>query len=423
MANIISLSSIIFGCILLVHAEPATTKYSIRGDSNGFDYNTNAIKDGHRETTDFYAGGNSGHSANSRSQGSLEESLRTSTYSGFSPSSHESGFQGFSSSGRENLGTSSYFSSDPAQSSFDGFTTSNGNGDTTFDSYAAQSNDQTGSDFGQFSSNKHKTSAYMRFSDNLPGASTVGSFTGVAPESSAFREYSGDAFRSHASDYTDSEQAFGREPSNLFNSPANDYSYGKHKEGVFGMGGGNKYATDSYPLHTDMRYVRGNHGTMGRDYASTSYLSTSASSPFGGLRGTSGPYSSGKVNKYNKYVSDYAPSAGLNYLSKDLDADYLFSNYGKGSGKSPALKDSRPSSYGGQAYLGGPSYLNKIAASYKSKPSYMNYPSSSPIGYPSMSSLHSSFNGNSYADSPILRRYRSSSGYIPGHGSIYSGYY
>lgn len=393
------------------------------GDNNGYDYNSNTIKDGHRENTDFYAGGNNGHSTNSRSQGNLEESLRSNIYNGFSPSSHNSGFQGFSSSARENLGTSSYFTNDPAPSSFENYANSNNNGDSTFEGYA-QSNDQSGSDFAQFSNNKHKNSPYMRFSDNLPGASNTGSFSDVSPESSAFRDYSGDAFKSHApGGYMDSDQTYSREPSNLFNGPSNDYSYGKHKESIFGMGSNNKYTSDAYPLHSETRYVRGNHGNIGREYASPAYLSNSASSSFSGIRGSSSLYNSGKFSKYNKYAGDYASTAGLNYLSKDQDTDYSFSNYGKGSGKLTTFKDGRPSSYSSQAYLGGPSYLNKIATSYKSKPSFMNYLSSSPVSYPSMSSLHSSFNGNSYTDSPMLRRYRSSSGYVPGHGSTYSGYY
>ncbi|XP_054007922.1 uncharacterized protein LOC128891946 isoform X1 [Hylaeus anthracinus] len=407
-------SSVIFGCVLLVRGESPTTSYSVRGDAN-YDYNT--IKDGHRDTTDFYSAGSSGHT-NSRSQGNLEESLRANTYSGFSPSSHDSGFQGFSSSG-----TSSYFGNDPVQSSFDGYTNAN-NGDSTFDAYT-HSNDQAGSDFSQFSSNKHKNSAYMKFTDSLPGASIAGSFSEIAPEGSAYREYSGDAFRGHApGGFMDGEQSFNREPTSLFNAAGSDYSFGKHKEGMFGIGGSNKYPSEGYPLHSDTRYIRGNHGSMGREFPSPGYVTSSSSSPYSSIRGSSGIYSSGKYSKYNKFLGDYAPGAGLNYLSKDQDADYLFANYGKG--KVAALKDSRPSSsYGGQAYLGGPSYLNKIASSYKSKPSFMSYPSSSLLSYPSMSSLHSSFSGNSYADgpSPMLRRYRSSSGYIPGHGSMYSGFY
>lgn len=373
-------------------------------------------KDGHRENTDFYGGGNSGHSLTAgRSQGNLEESLRQSSFGGFSPSSHHSTFQAYSGSTRENLGTSPYFMNDAAQSSFESYMNGN-NGDTNFEGYT-QGTDQAGSDFGQFSSSKHKGSMFTRYSDNLPGASNVGSFSDVVPESSSFREFSGDAFKGHLSGgYMEGDQAYNKEPS-LFGGSAGDYSFGKHKEGTFGTGGSNKYMNDVFSPHSDTRYVRGNHGGMSREYGSPVYSSNPASSHYSSLRGSSSLYSPGKYSKYNKYSGDYVPNAGLNYLSKDQDADYLLGNYGKG-GKITAFKESRPSSYNGQAYLGGPSYMNK---SYKSKPSFVSYSNSPPIGYSSMPSLHSS--GSSYADVPMLRRYRSSSGHVPGHSSIYSSYF
>ncbi|XP_076681766.1 uncharacterized protein LOC143375948 [Andrena cerasifolii] len=439
MAKIVSLSAVILGCISLARGDPpVTTAYSITGDNNGYEFNSNVIngaymagKEGHRESTDFYAAGNSGHSlASGRSQGNLEESLRSSSYSGFSPSSHNGGFQAYAGSTRESLAASPYFMNDAAQSSFEGFTSSNSNGDSGFEGFAHGA-DQAGSEFSQFSNSKPKSSGYMRYADNLPGASSAGSFSDLAPEGS-FREFSGDIFKGHVSDaYMEGDQAFSREPSSLFNSPGSDYPYRKHKEAAFAAGGSNKYTPDVYSVHPDTRYVRGNHGNLGRDYASPVYLPSSASSHLSSIRGGSGPYASGKFSKYNKYLGDYTSNGGLNYVSKDQDVDYALGNYGKG-GKVVALKDSRPSSsYGSQAYqtyLGGPSYLNKMSASHKSKPSYVSYPSSSAMGYPPMSSLHSSYSGNSYsgnsyADGPMLRRYRSSSGYIPSHSSMYSGYY
>nr|XP_031831959.1 probable serine/threonine-protein kinase clkA isoform X1 [Nomia melanderi] len=413
---------IILGSILLARAEPPVTSYSITGD-NAFDYNSNVIKDGHRENTDFYSGGNSGHSlSNVRSQSSLEDSLRSNSYSGFSQNSHNSGFQGFSSNARDNLGASSYFVNDPVQSSFEGYTNNNNNADSTFAGYT-QGVDQMGSDFNQFSSNKHKSPSYMRFSDNLPGASNTGSFPELTSESSSFRDYSADTLRGHtAGGYMDGDQAFNREPSSLFNGPTTtDYSYGKHKEGLFGSGNSNKYANDVYSPHPETRYVRGNHGNGGRDYGSPTYLSSSGNSFIANLRGGSDLYNSGKYTKYNKYSGDYTPNTGSNYLSKDQETDYSLGNYGKG--KVTAFKDSRPSSYSTQTYPGGPSYLSKIAGGYKIKPNYMSYPSSSSVGYSPMPNVHGNFNSNSYTDSPMLRRYRSSSGYIPGYGNIYAGYY
>ncbi|XP_078039575.1 uncharacterized protein LOC144471420 [Augochlora pura] len=443
MAKIISLKTVIFGSILLVRAEPPVTSYSITGD-NAFEYNSNIIKDGHRENTELYSAGTSGHSlSNGRSQTSLEESLRGNSYSGFSQNAHNPGFQGFSSNVRDNLGASSYFMNDPIQSSFESYANANNNnnnGDSTFGGYA-QSMDQTGSEFGQamsFSNSKHKSPEYMRFSDNLPGATNTGNFPGLTSESSPFRDYSTDAFRSHTTatgGYMDGDQTFTRELPSLLNSPSTDYSYGKHKESVFGAGNG-KYANDVYSLHPETRYVRGSHGNGARDYVSSMYLPMSASSStlLGNLRGTSdvsqyGTVSTGKYSKYNKYLGDYALNAGFNYLSKEPEPDYSFGNYGNygnyGKGKATTFKDSRPGSYSAQSYLGdrAPSYSTKSAANYKGKPSYISYPGSSSAAYATMPSLHGAYNGNSYADSHMLRRYRSSSGHVPGHGTIYSGYY
>ncbi|XP_076644261.1 uncharacterized protein LOC143354233 [Halictus rubicundus] len=437
MAKRISLNAVILGSILLARAEPPVTSYSITGD-NAFEYNSNIIKDGQRENTDYYSGsGSSGHSLNNaRSQSSLEDSLRGNSYNGFSQNTQNSGFQGFSSNARDyrdNLGASTYFMNDPVvQSTFDSYTSvntnnnnnNNNNGDSSFAGYT-QSVDQTGSEFNQFSNVKHKSPGYTRFADNLSGATNTGSFPELTSESSSFRDYSADAFRSHiAGGYVEGDQAFNREPSSLFNGPSTDYSYGKHKESMFGAGNGNKYANDVYSLHPETRYVRGNHGNGGRDYVSSMYVPMSASSLLGNLRGTSDPYGSGKYSKYNKYLGDYA---GLNYLSKDPEPDYSLGNYGKGkvaaTATATAFKESRPNGYTAQSYLSGPSHLTKIAGSYKGKPSYMSYSSSSPVGYATMPSLHGTYNGNSYTDSPMLRRYRSSSGHVPGHGSMYSGYY
>ncbi|XP_076231255.1 uncharacterized protein LOC143177276 [Calliopsis andreniformis] len=397
MTKIIPLSAVVLGCILLTHAEPPVNRYSMTGDNNGYEFNNNVI-------SGSYLSGKDSHSQNS--------------FNGFSPSSHHSTFQAYSGGVRDNFGTSPYFMNDPAQSSFESYMNSN-NGDTSFEGYT-QSTDQAGSDFSQFSSNKHKNSMFTKYSDSLPGASSVGSFSDIVPESSSFREFSGDAFKGHLSGgYIEGDQAYNREPS-VFSGSANDYSFGKHKESIFGSGSSNKYVNDMFSPHSDTRYMRGSHGSMGRDYGSPIYLTNSASSHLSNLRGSSGLYSPGKYSKSNKYSADYTPSTGLNYLSKDQDTDYLIGAYGKG-GKIAGLKDSRPSSYSSQAYVGGPSYTNKIPASYKSKLNIMNYSNSPPIGYPSMSSLHSS--ANSYADGPMLRRYRSSSGYVPGHSSIYSSFF
>ncbi|XP_034187896.1 uncharacterized protein LOC117607838 [Osmia lignaria lignaria] len=425
MGRIISLSAVILCCVLLARAEPPVTSYSITGDNNGYEYNSNIIngayiagKEGHRETADFYSGGNNGHSlTTSRNQGNLEESLRSNSYA-FSPTSHNTGYSEYSGSTRDNLASSPYLVSNPAQSNYETYTSSSVNGDSNFESYT-QGTDQASSDFNQFSS-KPKTSAFMRFADSLPGASSTVGYSELGSEGSSFKEYSGDSFRGHTSQrgYMDGDQVFHREPSSSFNSPSHDYSYSQQKDGMFGMGGGSKYVNDIYPFHSDTRYVRGNHGAMG----SPVYVSSSAHSPFSGMRGSSGPYGSGKYSKYNKYMGEYTPGGGLNYLSKDQDVDYLFSHYGKGSGKLVPFKETRPSSYGSQAYVAGPSYINKIIGIHKSKPSYMSYSNGSPVGYSSMSNLHGSFSGNSYSDNPLLRRYRSSN-YVPGHPSIYSGYY
>ncbi|XP_006623748.1 putative uncharacterized protein DDB_G0282133 isoform X2 [Apis dorsata] len=399
MANIISLSVVILSCIVLVHAEPATAinSYPII-ESNGFEYNSNIInngaymadKEGHRENMNFYGGGNSGHLlTNSRSQGNLEESLTSNSYNGFSPSSHNTDFSTYSNTGnRENLASNSYFANNAAQSSFGSYTSSNSNGDSTFKTYT-HGNDQAGSDFNHFSINKHKNLSYMKFSDNLTGATSAGNYPELGTENSSFREeYSGDSFRNHASNdagFTDgADQIYNREVSNLFNSPNNDYSYGKHKDNTLNIGGSNKFMNDVYSFHPETRYVRGNHGNMGRDYSSSMILSNPGNNPFGNIRGNSG----GKLNKYNKYL---------------------------GNGKLSTIKEGRPNNY-----FGGSLYLGKIAGGHKSKSSFMNsYPSTSSIAYSSIPNLHSS---NSYADSPVLRRYRSNS-YVPGHASSYSGYY
>ncbi|KAK1130686.1 hypothetical protein K0M31_018800 [Melipona bicolor] len=410
--------------------------YSINGESNGFEYNSNIInsayvpsKESHRENMDFYGGANSGHSlASSRSQTNHEESLRSSSYTGFSPSSHNAGFPSSytTTATRENLAS---FPSSAAQSSFDNYN-SNSNGDSTFEAYT-QGSDQVASDFDQLSgTNKHKNLSYMRFSDNVPGATNTGNYPELGTEASTYRgDYSGDPFRgqtSQSAGFMDSvDPTFNREVSNLFGSTNGDYSYGKHKENAFGIGGSSssKFVNEIYSTHPETRYVRGSHGSMSRDYPSSMFLSNSGSSPFSNVRGAAAAaYGSGKY-KYNKYLGDYTSTAGLNYLSKEQDIDYLLNNYGKSGGKLATIKEVRPSSITSQVYP-GPSYLSKVVGGYKSKPSIMNlYHSSSPIGYSSMSGLHSSFSGNSYADGPLLRRYRSSSSYVPGHASTYSGYY
>lgn len=392
-----------------------------------------AGKDGHRENTDFYSGGSSGHPlTTSRSQGNLEESLRGSSYSGFSPSSHNAGFTTYSAGNRENLATSPYFMNNAAQSGFDSYASTSANGDSTFETYT-QGTDQPSADFTQFSTSKNKSPSYMRFSDGLSGGSSTGSYpelgTTLNADSSSFRgDYSADPYRSHtqpAASFVDSaDQSFNREPANLFNNPSSDYTFSKPKDGVLGMAGSTKFTNDAYSIHPETRYVRGSHGnSMSRDYASSMFLGNSGSSPYSSTRGSPSIYGSGKLSKHNKYMADYTSSGGLNYLSKEQDVDYLFGNYGKGGGKPATIKEARPSSYASQPYLAGPSYLNKIVGSYKSKPTFMStYPGSSPVAYASMSGLPGSFSGNSYADGPLLRRYRSSS-YVPGHGSVYSGYY
>lgn len=384
-------------------------------------------KEGQRENIDYYGGGSNGHSlTNGKSQENLEESLRSSSYSGFSPSSHSTSFSSYSGGSRDNYAPSPYFVNNAAQSNFDSYSSGSTNADSSFDAYN-QGSDQVGSDFNQYTGSKQKNPSYARFSDNLPGASNAGSYPELGTESSSFRaEYSGDSLRSHTSHnagFMDgADHALSREATNPFNGPNNDYSYGKHKDALYGVGGGSKFINDAYSLQPETRYVRGNHGNMARDYASSMFLSNSGNTPFSNVRGNAGAYGSGKITKYNKYLGDYTPSAGLNYLSKEQDVDYLFGNYGKGSGKLTLIKDGRPGGYGSQTYLGGPSYVSKIVGGYKSKPSYMNsYSSSSPVGYSSMSGLHNSFS-NSYADGPLLRRYRSSS-YVPGHVSTYPGYY
>ncbi|XP_012141259.1 uncharacterized protein LOC105662546 isoform X2 [Megachile rotundata] len=417
MGKIISLSAVILGCILLARAEPAAT------NNNGYEYNSNllngaymASKEGHRENVDYYTGGSNGQSlTTSRNQGNLEESLRSSSYNAFSPSSHNAGYSEYSSNARDSLASSPYLVSNPAQSTFETYTSSSGNGDSTFETYT-QGTDQAGSDYAQFAS-KPKTSAYMRFGDNLSGASSTAAYSELGAEAPSFKEYSGDAFRGHTSqrEYMDGDQVFSREPSNSFRG-STDYPYGKQKDSMFGIGGGSKFMNDMHPFHSETRYVRGNHGAMG----SHVYLSSSPSSPF--TRGSAGPYSSGKYSKYNKYMGEYTPSGSLNYLSKEPDVDYLLGNYGKGGGKLVPFKETRPS-YGSQAYLPGPSYLSKIIGNYKSKPSFMSYSSGSPAGYSPMSNLHSSLGGSSYADSPLLRRYRSSNYVVPAHTSPYVGYY
>ncbi|CAK9800847.1 hypothetical protein ANTQUA_LOCUS2595 [Anthophora quadrimaculata] len=427
-------SSVILGCILLVRAESPVSSYSITGDNNGFEYSSNVIsggaympgKEGHRENTDFYTVGSGGHAvSNGRSQGNLEESLRSTSYSGFSPSSHNSAFSTYSTASRDGLATSPYYNT--AQSNYDSYTSSSNNGDTSFEAYT-QGSDQAGSDFSQFSTTKTKSPTYIRYTDNLSGATNTGSYPELSTDTSSYRgEYTGDSFRgqaTHTAGFVDSgDQTYNREPSNLFNSPSNDYSYGKHKDGSYGVAGSTKFMNDVYSLHPETRYVRGSHGGMAHNYGSSMLLSNSASSPFSNIRATPSPYGSGKFSKYNKYLGEYGPTASLNYLTKEQDVDYLLSQYGKGSGKLGSIKESRPSSYSGQPYVGGPSYLSKIVGGYKSKPSFIStYPNSSPVGYTSMANLHSSFSGNSYNDGPLLRRYRSSS-YVPGHGSTYSGYF
>ncbi|XP_026675325.1 filaggrin-2-like [Ceratina calcarata] len=437
MAKIISLSAVILGCILLSRAEPTVNAgYTIGGEDNGFTYSSNIInsaylpgagKESQRETSDFYSGG-TGHSLTGvRSQGNLEESLRSSTYNGFSPSSHNTGFTGYSTAGRENLGTSSYFMNNAAQSGYDNYASSSSNVDSTLDTYT-QGSDQPESDFSQFSITKHKTPSYMRFSDSLPGTSSIGSYPELNMEGSSLRgEYSPDSFRSHSSHssgFMDADQTFNRDATSLFSTPSSDYSFGKHKEPAFAMTGTNKYTSEVYSPHPDSRYVRGNHGNV-RDYASTmALLANSGSTPF---RGSSGIYGTGKFSKYNKYASDYAPGTGLNYLSKDQDVDNYFFGKNTGSGKLTAIKDGRPGSYSSQSPYpvpGGPSYLGKLIGGYKSKPSFVSsYPGSSPVSYSSMpSSLHGSLSGSNYGENPLMRRYRSSS-YGYGHPSMYPGYY
>ncbi|KAK9299079.1 hypothetical protein QLX08_007821 [Tetragonisca angustula] len=437
MANFISLSTVILGCVLLTRAEPATpvNSYSINGESNGFEYNSNIIngayvpsKEGHRENMDFYGGANSGHSlTSSRGQASHEESLRSSSYTGFSPSSHNAGFPSSytTTATRENLVSVPYIPSNAAQSSFDNYNSNSNsnNGDTTFEAYT-QGSDQVASDFDQLSgTNRHKNLSYMRFSDNVAGATSAGNYPELGTEASTFRgDYSGDPFRGHASQSAGFMDSVDPTFSNLFATANGDYSYGKQKENAFGIGGsGSKFVNEIYSMHPETRYVRGSHGSMSRDYPSSMFFSNSGGSPFSNVRGAAA-YSSGKY-KYNKYLGDYTATAGLNYLSKEQDIDHLLNNYGKSGGKLATIKEARPSSITSQVYP-GPSYLSKVVGGYKSKPSIMNlYHSGSPIGYSSMSGLHSSFSGNSYADGPLLRRYRSSSSYVPGYASTYSGYY
>lgn len=314
-----------------------------------------------------------------------------------------------------------------AQSGFDNYASSSSNVDSTLETYT-QGSDQPESDFSQFSITKQKSPSYMRFSDSLPGASSIGAYPELNIEgSSSLRgEYPSDGFRSHSSQSSGfmegSDQTFNRDAASLYSTPGSDYSFGKHKEPAFAMTGGNKYTSETYSPHPDSRYVRGgSHGNV-RDYASAmSFLANSGSSPF---RGTASVYGSGKFGKYNKYVNDYAPGAGSNYLSKEQDVDNYFFGKNTGAGKLTAIKDGKPGSYSSQSPYpghGAPSYLSKLIGGYKSKPSFLSsYPGSSPVGYPSMANLHGGLSGSSYSDSPLMRRYRSSS---YGHPSMYPGYF
>lgn len=401
--------------------------HSYTGDSNGYDYSNTGTNNGYLGSKDsyqnggnFYAGGNhevsnyvgNGHSSliNSENQGNIEGD----SYSGYSSSNnHESEYAGYSNT-YENSNSDSYILSTRATpTSFRGYSNNN-NGDSAFKAYSSDSSIYKDSDFG----NQYATSSSTVNNKRTPYSAGYSRPTMLKnyQKGSVSEGLQGYHDSSDVSSYSENDHVYSSYlPDNL----AGEHSFGRQRDGPYGLKSGGKY-NDVYPMLSETRYTRGNTGNIG-NAGHMSYnhdISSYASRPNNYFSKTPGAYfSSGKPSKYygySKYLSRHAPNSGMTYyLSRDRDDYYAPSSYGKGGGKVIIIKNNRPGYDGGHVYSDEPSLYS---GSYRSKSGGLM------TGY-SASPTFDGYNAGSdgYDDSRTLtRRYRNSGGPLLVQRSIYS---
>lgn len=356
------------------------------------------------------------------SQKTVGSNLESGAYTGLSSGGHGSAFTGYSPAMHESISGSSFSLGGHVPSAFVGYTNGNDNGESAVDAYTGATSSHATAAHAQYSSNGlQKGLSYVGYSGDLSGSSTSGSYS----EGPA-KGYSVTPSKGHSlGGYQEGEQSALGHSAFVSVSPSKEYTFGKHKDAHYGFGGGDKYGNEGY---SDVRYVRGNQASAypSRSHVSPSYFASATNdSPFSSVRGSGAVvYGLGKAGKQgNKYFMDYALNAGMNYLTRDHEAGYSPGSFAKGGGKVVVIKETRPVGYPGQVYASPSSYPGGMLAGggvYKSKPS--GFVSSSNPGYPSTSNFGSGYSTGSYVDGHLPRGYRSSAGYLSGHGAVYGGY-
>ncbi|XP_020289131.1 probable serine/threonine-protein kinase clkA [Pseudomyrmex gracilis] len=422
------LGAVIVCCAIIVNAESPLNSHSYTGDSNGYDYSNTGTNNGYLGSKDsyqngghFYAGGNHEVSNYVGGQSSLinpvdnQGNIEGDSYSGYSSSNnnHESEYAGYSNT-YENSNSDSYILSTRATpTSFRGY--SNNNGDSGFKPYPSDSSIYKDSDFG----NQYATGSTSVNSKRIPYSAgysrptTLKNYHKGSVDSESLQGYHDST---DVSSYSENDHVYSSYlPDNL----AGEHSFGKQRDGPYGLKSGGKYG-NVYPTPSETRYTRGNTGNVGNVAGHASYnhdIPSYASRPSNYVSKTPGVYiSSGKPNKYygySKYLTRHAPNSGMTYyLSRDRDDYYAPSSYGKSTGKVLIIKNNRPGYDGGHVYNDEPLY----SSGYRSKSGGLV------TGYPA-SPTFDGYNagGNGYDDSSTLtRRYRNSGVPMLVQRSIYS---
>ncbi|XP_029160102.1 uncharacterized protein DDB_G0283357-like [Nylanderia fulva] len=402
------LRAVIICCAIVVNAEPPLNSYSFTRNNNGYDLSNTVTnnaylrsKNSYQNDGNFYGAGDGNHKLSDVSSHSLINvgnqagsigSDIGSNYNGYTASNHRDEYTGYSNI-YENPNSDSYTSSTRTATNtlFSGYSNPNNNAESTLNAY---SNDpiHKDSDFGQYtassSSNSKKVPAYSEFSN------------------AAIENYSGDSVNSDlqgyrgssgSSSYSESDQVY---PSYLSGGLTSEYPFGKQKDIPYNLKGSNKYSDifSSIPFAPDTRFTRGNTGYVSPNQDVPSYISASRPNSYFSKAPSSAIYSTGKPNKYYKYLSRYAPNSGVTYLSRERDGYHV--PYGKDSRKIIIIKDSRPPNYSSRIYSDESSYAG--SSGYRSKSGgFMNGYSTSP-NFDAYSGSSSNYNDNP----TVSRRYR-----------------
>lgn len=391
--------------------------YSLTGDNNGYDYSNGVNNNGYLGSRDNYQNDENFYGAtgdvsnklsshigshlliNGDNQGGVGSDAGNG-YDKYSANDHGSEYAGYYKGYENPDGGDSYNAAAHSASSaqFGGYSGSNNNGESTFNAYSSGSTHKD-SDFGQYaaggSGNNQRLPlsylGYLRLAalENYPETTADSDVQRYQQQGS-----------SGAPSYADSNRAY---PPYSPNDSTNEF--GKQKNQLYNLKGGNKYRDIYSAIPTEMRYTRGHATSHTRD--ATPYLPGPASSTHLSKTYGSNVYSSGKPYKYGyKYLSRYGPNSGATYSSRERDGHYA--SYNKGNGKIVLMKDGKLNYFaGGPFYADEPLYAGG-SAGYRSKSG----------GYTSAGGLSNNYDrysgaGNNYDDGLVmLRRYRTNGGHM-----------